>query len=280
LSTILIDPKVIADQARDELLAADPTFATIPVISGDPGDITTAIDAALEMLAIGVFILPVSMKSTVPNAAVRQPGSTQRYGPFFDKIKLSALIIENPTLNRNGTDFVTAQNLTMLVAGILHWFAPAGINERFLVTDVVPVPTPRPDADNQPTLNIWYVEMTAGGGIGYNKGTVAPVLFTYADGAVTLTCATPGAAIFYVIGSQGYPSPSNPNASLVLLLSSGVLLDEDGAPLLNEGGSLLMNEAGPVFASVPLAAGQTITARAWLSGLNAATPDTQTFTAP
>lgn len=260
--SVLFDPKIIADQARDELLASDPVFSTVPVISADPGEIETTINAALEQLNIGVLILPVSMHSSKPNLQ----------GPFFDQVKLSAMIIESPTLNRVGDSYVTAQNLSVVIAGVLHWFAPSGINERFLVRDVMPLPTPKPDED-QPVLNIWYVEMTGGGGIGYNKGTIAPVTATYADNQVTLACATPGAAIWFTTDGS-YPGPANPTAHLAVMQQS-FLLDDDMSPIVDAFGQPTVTTY--ISYPIPVAPGTKLLARGWRSGLNPTKPDIQSF---
>jgi hypothetical protein len=265
--SVLFSPKVIADQVRDELLATDGWLARTSILSADPGDIDTTINSALQQLSIGIVITPVSFRSSKPNLP----------GPYFDKCKFSAFIVEQNTLNRQGiedVDYITAQSLGVLISGALHQWAPPGVNERTIVSDLLPVPFPKPDAEEQPSLNMWYVEMTVGGGLGYDKGRIAPVTFAYnpnavlgdggggglgdgsgnsqGTGTVTLSCATPGAAIFYVIGAnKGYPSPANDNAALAL---------------------------GPIAIS----SGQPLFARAWLSGRNPipAPNDQQSFTAP
>jgi hypothetical protein len=283
-NTILLDPKVVADQARDEMIATDPLFTMVPVISADPGDLVTEINAALQAIGLGVLVLPATFRATKPNMAVPIPGTSLR-GPFFDKVRLVVQVLENSAVWRAPTNPLypnqpTAQNVAMLVSAALHWFAPAGINERFICNSVDWIR----DTDDS-GLNIWHIEFSAGGGIAYNKGRVAPVLFSYDDDAqsVILTCATLGAAIWYVTGNnQGYPSPANPNAQLAQLTNFGVLLNEDGTPRRNEDGSLAMNENGTASIGIPLSPGQTIYARAWMSGLNPqnAPNDQQLFTAP
>jgi hypothetical protein len=264
---VLIDPKVIADQMRDELLATDAIFSdpSVTVISADPGDIETQINSALQQLALGVIIAPVSFKSTVPNLP----------GPFFDKVKMSIFVTENNTLNRQGDSFVTAQNLTVLVAAALHRFAPAGINERVIVTDILPVPFPKPDDDNQPTLNMWYVEGTCGGGIGYNKGVIAPVTFASVDSThVTLSCVTPGAAIWFTLDGS-HPNPANPTAHLAVMQQTFLLGDDDITPILTGAGQPIVTIQ--MSYPVPVSAGKQLLARAWRSGLNPTTPDVQTY---
>ena len=284
---VQLDPKVIADQARDELLATDGWFAQLGgngIISADPGDITTTINTALGQLGMVVVISPVAFRRTKPN--LRLQG-----GPFFDLAKLSVLVAENPTLNRQGTEgvnYITAQSLVTLAAAALDNFAPAGINEKFIVTDLMSIPIPQLDAENQPALNIWHVDFTLGAGIGYNKGTVAPVTFQYdaVNQVVFVSCATPGASIWYCYlanpNQNNYPAPANPNAKLALMLNSGLLLNEDGTPMLNEDGSYQMNEAGAAYAAIPLSPGQYLAARGWRSGLTPqnAPNDQQIFQAP
>jgi hypothetical protein len=287
--SVLISPKVIADQARDELIATDPLFTQIPVISADPGDLVTSINTALAGLGMGVLILPVTMKATKPDLAVPIPGTNLK-GPFFDNVRLVIQVLEDPVLWRAATNPLwtgdnDASAVCMLVAAILHWFAPAGINERFTFGQVFWVTDPENLSSG---LNVWHVEGKAGGGIGYNKGRVAPVTFQYdaVNEVVFVSCATPGASIWYCYlanpNQNNYPAPANPNATLAMMLNSGVLLNEDGTPMLNEDGSYQMNEGGASYAAIPLAPGQFLAARGWRSGLNPqnAPNDQQVFQAP
>jgi len=262
---ILFDPIVLQDQARDQLLSLPP-FANIPVVSADPGDINTQINIALERLGIGAQILVPNMHASNKN----QPG------PYFDKIRLIAEVIENPTLNRDvnlNPDYLTAQQVAMLVAAGLHWYAPAGINERFYVTDVASVPVPK--LKDGKVFNIFHVELTGGGGIDYSMPKIAPVTATPVGPGpqlVTLGCATAGAAIWYTL-DRSYPSPRNPSARMALLQASNAVTNDDGTVIYNLDGQPVLNEPGMVNYPIFVDAGKTLAARAWLQGYLPTKPD-------
>lgn len=193
------DPKTIQDQARDELLA-DPFFAAIPVISADPADLATEIQDALDRIGLGILLMVPSLHASNKNLP----------GPVFDRIKVIAEVCEAPLLWRTSDDKPTAQKTAMVVAAVLQHFAPEGINERFYVTDVVPIPDPTK------SYNIWHIEMECGGGVYRETPQIAPVVAENNAGLVTLSCATPGAAIFYTLDGVTYPAPRNEDAALYL----------------------------------------------------------------
>jgi len=224
--------KGIQQQVADQLVA-DPNFALIPVLTEALMDIDSQIAIGLgpwqQKGAVGLVAIV-----TTPTANATWPNVP---GPFFDHIPVTVTIIENVQTNRiaGGTQIDALSCAENVCAALQHFF-PLDSNGPLLPKQ----PTIRlvPDPDYL-SYNCYFETM---GGI----RTVTPNTATVADsvtgGVHTLTCATPGAAIFYTTdGSQA--SPRNAAATLYT------------APFTP-------------------ATGLTLTARAWLAGYLASLPFT------
>ena len=219
------DFKSLSDELRDALLAV-PYFGDIVttsgapiVISADPHDIVTEINQALNEIGLALLV----------NLPVAHVGKTNLPGPVFDNVTIVVSIFELPTINRalNGGTNPTAYAAATQAAAILHLFCPEGVNDLVSVTDVIPIP--------DENYIRWEIHLRTQVAIQMLRTTIATVIADLSppgDQTVTLTCATPGAAIFYTLDGT-YPSPL--------------------------GGTL---SSGPIA----IAAGHLLRARAWLAG--------------
>jgi hypothetical protein len=254
------DFKSLADDARDELLA-DPILAAIPSTSGsaivtsdDPKDIDTEIQNKLNQIGLGILVLQPALHVTKP----------VKRGPYFDKIYVVVKIYENPTVNRDRENYVTSGQVGGIVCGILHGFFPPSVNESYYVVESIPVV----DAD----YNVWQVTLATAAGIAYARPAIAPLVATPSapgGGNVVLSCATPGAAIFYTLDGT-YPSPSNPSSHLFVQAQS--ITTDDGSVITTDAGTVIVTGNGYALSQLNIAPGTLLRARAWLAGYAPTTP--------
>jgi hypothetical protein len=234
MSDTAFDFKSLADTARDALLA-EPFFANIPafggavVVSLDSGDIENTITQDLNKIGLNVTI-------STNEGFVGHPNQS---GPYFDDLGLVAIITEDVTVNRaastNGGNNPTAYAVAAAVCAILHKLATEGVSELFLITRIARVLTP-PDGQN-----VWNVFFKTQAGLSYTRPALAPVVVDVTapgNQTINLSCATPGAAIFYTLNGA-YPAPR-----------TGIL------------------STGPIN----ITAGQKLWARAWLPGYAPSNP--------
>jgi len=199
-------------QLRDDLVArasADDWFSDINVLSEKKADIISAIEKSIGPLRAkggksGTCIVVMSPVATdemadVP-AAILHP-------------QIAVRVLENPLINNSGVGtkkaaLSTAKRLVMLFK---HFQASGGF------TALVPEkPTIVPVAD--PVAPVAYeVRFRCRDDDGETTAKVKPVAISPAGGApplaVTLACATEGAAIYYTTDGS-FPWSGNPQATL------------------------------------------------------------------
>jgi len=248
------DFKALADQVRDALLA-DPFFSVVPAISGasliisaDPHDIVTEINEALNNIGLGIVV-------QLPVAHVNHPNEA---GPVFDDVTVVISIFENSTVNRsvttNGGNNPTAYAAAMEICGIIHHFAPIGVDDEFIITACIPVPD-----DTYVRWEIHAKTQVAIQATRVSIGAVTATPSTPGDSTqtVSLSCATAGAPIWYTLDGT-YPSPRNPTSAIYIPSIPGFLQ--------TEGGTYIETENGPTLTPLSVAPGQLLRARAWLAG--------------
>ena len=182
-------------------LLADPFFATVPVLTQLLQDFGSQIDQALDSLGICVTI-------AVPVAHVLHPNQP---GPYFERIKILARVVENVMVNQNtgaGGTGKGALEVAERVCAILHHFRPQNLSETVV-------------CDN-PTITLgrererleYEVAFTTQGGLAYVLPQFDPPVITQSFHTATIHAATsfsapvPGAAVFYTLDGT-FPGPRN-----------------------------------------------------------------------
>lgn len=210
----------IIQECADEVAALE-WFEDITVLTEDIGDLQNEVTKALGVMnvaggKVGTFVLFVFESARLE----RQTD----FGPVFGGIKLSARVIEEPTLNRGdaGTGKITRETAEKLAAA-LSLFTPASGNGPVLLEDpaIEPIafllpsqPDPMPGHE---------VRFTVPGSLAIVKTKcVAPAAVNNA-GLWTMTCDTPGAAIFYTTDGKN-PRPGHALYTEPVALPGGATL--------------------------------------------------------
>ena len=193
-------------------LSANPFFAAIPVHVDPQKNVVQVVTEQISKT--GMLVAPLVNRATVENP--------NAHGPLFEPVKIEVGVFQNPQF---GSKFPAPRDVVEEVCSMrgLHLFQPLSIPSRVVCLGWEQA------ADK--LLNIYSCHFEAKYGLG------APVLPqlpmpVWNPGAATLTCATPGAAVFYTIDGTR-PAPRN--------------------------GALALG-------ALALLPGDTVKARAWLAG--------------
>jgi hypothetical protein len=210
-------------QLQDDIVGriqSDPFFASITVLPEYLNDIQNQIDIAIAKIGICVVVSTPSARTSKPNIP----------GPIYDDIPIVIKVGDIPTLNSTGIPAIEAAEK---IASVLHHWFPTGYGIPLQANgDVIGVLRAEDDQGN--LITQCEIHFKAQGGIIYDITATGTPVLTYdaIAGTVTMTCVTPGAAIFY---------------------------SEDAYATAPRTGTVY---TGPVI----VAAGHLVVAQAWLSG--------------
>ncbi len=193
-------------QSVADRLAAMPEFAHVAVVPEDVMDLDTKVATALGKM--GVCVVVVTARATQSYTDTPQP--------YFQAVTVAVQVFERVAVNRRlaNPGYLTGQNYAELASAYLHGWAPDGVNEVFVAQDVVMARLPQDAADAG--IVGWEAPVRTQGGFQVSVPQVAPVVIDVAQQPVTMTCATPGAAIWFTTDGS-YPAPRGPTATLYLL---------------------------------------------------------------
>lgn len=171
----------------------DSSYVTIPVIPAESGDIDTMIAKSIGEIGICVTVKVVEAKVS----------KTDVGGVYFDPIEVVILVAENVMLNRGDTGTQkTGKATTLRAAALLSLWKPASLSCLLTANEAG-----YKQVDDDGGLVQHNFRLKAQGGLSVTLSQVAtPVITGDGSPSAVLTCATPGAAIFYTINGR-HPAP-------------------------------------------------------------------------
>lgn len=179
-------------------LLADPYFDDIPVLALMPKETLSELTNRLNKLSLAGTVIIPRLSGTMPNV----------HTPYFDKIEIQAGFCENRLLNTTGKP---VEDVVEKAASLLHGWTPANLSCPLSIDTPTIVEIP-PENESDRHKRLIAVRLIALGGVTYDIPTVATPAIVNASGTLTMTCATPGAAIFYrTDGKQ--PNPRSGSGS-------------------------------------------------------------------
>jgi hypothetical protein len=198
-----------------DLILADPFFEDIAVLTEHTKEIESEINRALGPLnerggKIGAVVIVLTPQAKISFKDV--------FGPFFDDIKVVALVSVNPTVNNDASGTgKTASAIAEKVATVVHQQTVNSSNGP-VVADDPGITTIEDEFDSR------NVHFRTAGGVATAPPQVATPIIAEDHGAFTITCATPGAAIFYTLNGKNpvprvgtfYSAPFSAGSDLTL----------------------------------------------------------------
>lgn len=194
-----------------DLLKADPYFEDIEIISRKKKDTLNDIQNRVNKLSVGGAVVVRKMGGVKMNTE----------GPWFRDIEVQVGFCENRKVNATGK---SAEDLVEYAAGLLHLESPESITCPLACDSITDIP-PEDEADKNKVLLVAVFKTSAG--IFVTRPQVATPVVVDDAGEYTLSCATPGAAIFYrtdgkhphtdsAAGTNLYLAPFTPGPGLQL----------------------------------------------------------------
>ncbi len=195
--------------AYDEL-QANPFFSDVPVIVHDEKVITNKISELIERLKICVVIM-------TPFGGVLKPDNP---GPYLDDVRLMVRVYEKPLINRSagGTGKTALEVVEQVLATLHHNPKDANIYEMFKAAN--PAFSLTTDDADESTI-VYNVFFATSCGLSLSIPAIEAPIITDDAGSITISCATPGAAIFYTTNGS-YPNPQSTFYTGAFSISSGV----------------------------------------------------------
>lgn len=181
-------------------LEADSWFADagIEVISEFRGDIATQINTAIAQLGYFVVVNTV--------VASCDPNKTDVRGPAFDKIEVQVSVGETRAVKESGTK--SAAEIAERVLAVLHHYAEAGVFTSLLPDgNTLQLVAPPKEAAALSSLYLVKLKTTAVLRLVDTVTVADPAIVATNPAAVTITCATAGAAIWYTTDGS-MPAPN------------------------------------------------------------------------
>jgi hypothetical protein len=194
--------ETIQQEVADEI-AADGFFLNIPVLVETLGDAGSQMERALGPVNIQGGKIGAVVIVTTPTANVSWP---EVGGPFFDEIPITVLVAVNPVTNNDPEAGTGASALAICeeVCSRLHQFQPQAANGPLVAER--PTITRAPKGGDGEAIVHYLCRFRTLGGVQNALPQVNVVTPTVAGGLITLSCATPGAAVFYTTdGTQPNP---------------------------------------------------------------------------
>jgi len=189
-------------QLKQELadaITADAAFALVPVLSKRRKEIASEVQEALGPLSTtgkgGAFVTVEVMEADAQWQNVQ--------GPFYNRVTAKAFCFEFPTMNNDpniGIGF-HAEDMAERIAQL--WglqFKPANANSPMRPA------TPTLKLEVNENFVVWSVTCETSGGSLTLLGQVETPVIVNTNGSISMSCGTPGAAIFYTVNGNA-PSP-------------------------------------------------------------------------
>ena len=164
-------------------LMADPYFEDIPVLALMPKETISELTNRLNKLTLAGTVIIPRLTGTMPNV----------FGPHFDKMEIQVGFCENRLLNATGKP---VEDVVEKGASLLHGWTPANLSCPLYIDAPTIIEIP-PENESDKHKRLIAVRLIAQGGVSYDIPTVETPAVVNAAGTITITCATPGAAIFY-----------------------------------------------------------------------------------
>jgi hypothetical protein len=206
------NPIALFQQDLADRLAADEYFSDITVLTERTADLDNTIARALKLLTVKGSKIGVAVVVGLFTADADQPNVP---GPTFSNASTRVTVFENPLINGGATGTgKAAVDIAARVAQVLHHYLAGGIGQTCLVAGedaIQPVPASQLEIG---TIAYQVRVDTALDSAVLDK--VAPVAIAAAGAgpvAITLTCGTSGAAIYYTL-DRSYPWSGGTTATL------------------------------------------------------------------
>lgn len=181
----------VQSEIRD-LLLADPFFAKVAVLTEQIEDIENEIDRSMAELGIGCIVLTAQADCQHPNM---RP-------VYFEQVTVVIRVFENVTFNRGeGGSGKTASEVAEKIATLIHGWTPDGAPNTYNLS------SPSIKLASAPGLLSYDVLAETQFGLEPDIiPQVGVITLTDVAGVISMSCATPGAAIFYTTDGN-FPSP-------------------------------------------------------------------------
>lgn len=215
MSSVLRD---IRSEWKDHLEAIA-FFEDIPIITEDDGHLSESIDKALGALKGASSKAGICVVLETPAAICR---NDDNHAIVFDEVRMNARVIEIPEINRKASigTLHTAHEVAEAVLAYTHIvFKPTSANQPMCVGS----PALQPDREELPLQVIDCAFFTSASLLTTLTQCATPALSQSLAGAVTITCATTGAAVWYTTNGKNptpatgtlYAAPFSPGAVTV-----------------------------------------------------------------